>query len=84
MQITVDISERVAAKAEADGVSVEAFVKTVAERAAEAEPEVTWVRMEPGPYTPQEAVRNIRELSKGLTLGGDITLKELIHGDDQY
>jgi hypothetical protein len=66
MQITVDISEKVAARAQADGVSVETFVKTVAEQAAEPEGRVTWDRMSPGPYTPQEAGRNIRELSKGL------------------
>jgi hypothetical protein len=80
MQITLDVSEKVAARAEADGVSVEAFVKKVAERAAD--PEITWDPIGPGPYSPEEAVRNIRELSKNLTLGGGITWKELIHGCD--
>lgn len=84
MQITVDISEKVAAKAHADGVSVETFVKTVAEQAAEPEERVTWDRMKPGPYSPQEAGRNIRELSKGLTLGEGVTIQDLINEGRKY
>jgi hypothetical protein len=84
MQITVDVSEKVAAKAEADGVSVETFVKTVAEKAAEPEQRVTWVRIPPGPYTHEEAGRNIRELSKGLTLGEGLTIKDLINEGRKY
>jgi hypothetical protein len=81
MQITVDISEKVAARAEADGVSVESFVQKAVEDAVESKTDFEWVG--PGPYTPQQAVQNIRELSKGLTLDG-IKIKDLIHEGHKY
>jgi anthranilate/para-aminobenzoate synthase component II len=84
MQITIDISDEVAAKAQAAGLSVETFVQKAAERAAEPEQKVSWVRMTPGPYTPEEAGRNIRELSKGLTLGEGLTVKDLINEGRKY
>jgi len=84
MQITIDVSEKVAAQAEANGLSVEKFAEQVVENAAVAKPRIEWDSFGPGPYSPQEAVQNIRELSKRLTLGGDVTLKELIHEGHKY
>jgi hypothetical protein len=84
MQITIDVSEKVAAQAEADGLSVEAFVQRVVERAAIRDAVLDLHRIPPGPYTPQEAGPNLRELSKSLTLGDDVTLKELIHEGHKY
>jgi hypothetical protein len=84
MQIKIDVSEKVAAQAEANGLSVERFAQQVVEDAAGATPRMEWDSFGPGPYKPQEAVRNIRELSERLTLGDDVTLKELIHEGHKY
>ncbi len=46
--------------------------------------EDSWTPLGPGPYTPEEAGRNIRELRKKNVLGGDVTLKELIHEGHKY
>ena len=84
MQITIDVSEKVAAQAEANGLSVKKFAEQVVEDAAGDKPRFEWDSFGPGPYRPQEAVRNIRELSRRLTLGGEVTLKELIHEGHRY
>jgi hypothetical protein len=81
MRISLDISERVVARAEADGVSVEAFVKSVSEQAAEPRPDTERERVDL--QTTRDAASNIRELSKRLTLGG-IKIRDLVHEGHRY
>jgi hypothetical protein len=83
MQVTLDVSERVAARAESEGVSLETFIQRAAERAATQDPELDLHRIPPGPYTPEEAGRNIRELRKKNLLGG-LKIKDLIDDGRKY
>lgn len=63
---------------------MERFAQQVVEVAVGTTPRFEWDSFGPGPYNPQEAVRNMRELSERLTLGGEVTLKELIHEGHGY
>ena len=78
MTITVSVPEALARQAEAQGLSVEAYVERWAQQTAQTEGQVHWVRFGPGERTPEEAGRDIRELRKGITLGG-LKIKDLIN-----
>ena len=81
MQVTLELPDELAAEAKRRGVSVESFVQKAVEDAVESKTDFEWIG--PGPYTPQQAVQNIRELSKRLTLDG-IKIKDLIHEGHKY
>jgi hypothetical protein len=82
MQVTVEISDSIAAQAAARGMALEAYVRDlIATKAETAENELR--RFGPGPYTPQEAARQIRELRKGCSLG-ELTIRELIDAGRKY
>lgn len=83
MTITVSVPDQLAQQAAAQGLSVEALVEQLAERAAQTNPEPQWVRFGPGPLTPEQAVDDIREARKGVTLGG-LKLKDLVHEGHKY
>ena len=76
MQVTVNIPEEAAAKARALGLGIEEYLeRLVASDASTSE------RVGPfgsGPYTPEEAADGIRELRKGLSLGG-LKIKDLMN-----
>ena len=82
MPVTLELPEAVAIEAQAKGVAVETYVQELVQDSLALKKQ-GWSRFGPGPYTPQEAVKNIRELSKRLTLGG-IKIKDLIHQGHKY
>jgi hypothetical protein len=82
MQITLELPDEVAAAAQAKGLAVEVFVREIVDEKLDLQRRGL-VRFGPGPYTPEQAGRNIRELSKGLTLGG-IKIKDLINEGRKY
>jgi anthranilate/para-aminobenzoate synthase component II len=76
MQVTVNISDEVAAQVQARGMALEAYVQgLVVSDASMSRPRL--VRLGPGPYSPQEAGRQIRELRKENRLDG-LKIKDLI------
>jgi hypothetical protein len=85
MQITLEIPDELATEAENRGVSVESYVKELVDVARKPRPEIKWrsLSLGPGPYTPEEAVRNIRELRKKNTLGG-LKIRDLINEGRKY
>ena len=82
MQILLEISDRVVARAQEKGLEIEAYVRQVLADVGEKD-SVEWTPFGPGPYTPQEAGQNIRELRKKNILGG-LKIKDLIHEGHKY
>jgi len=83
MTITVTVPDALAEQAHAAGLSVEAYVEQLlAEKAQPAETS-KWTRFGPGPLTPEEAVADLREARKGVTLGG-LKIKDLINEGRKY
>ncbi len=77
MTITISIPDQLTQQAERRGVSVEAFV----ERALG---DLAFDNSRPANMmTPEEAVADIRELRKGLTLGG-VKIRDLINEGRKY
>jgi hypothetical protein len=76
MQVTVNIPDEVATQVLARGLALEAYVQSlVVSDAFTVQPRMA--RLGPGPYSPEEAGRHIRELRKSNTLDG-IKIKDLI------
>ena len=76
MQVTVNIPDEFAALVQARGLALEAYVESlVASQASVARQRL--VRLGPGPYSPEEAGRQIRELRKGNSLDG-LKIRDLI------
>jgi hypothetical protein len=76
MQVTVNIPDHLAAQVQARGLALEAYVQgLVVSDAAALKSRL--VRLEPGPYSPAEAGRRIRELRKDNRLDG-LKIKDLI------
>jgi hypothetical protein len=76
MQVTINIPDEIAAQVRARGLALDAYVQDlVASNAATSRP--CLVRLGPGPYSTEEAARNIRELRKANRLDG-IKIKDLI------
>jgi len=76
MQVTVNIPDEFAAQVQARGLALEAYVQElVVSDASMSRPRL--VRLGPGPYSPIEAGRQIRELRKGNCLDG-LKIKDLI------
>jgi hypothetical protein len=83
MTITVSVPDQLAQEAAARGLSVEALVEQLAERAVQTSREPQWTRLGPGPFTPEQAVDDLREARKGVTLGG-LKIKDLVHEGHKY
>jgi anthranilate/para-aminobenzoate synthase component II len=81
MTITVSVPDELVQQAAQQGLSVEAYVELWAQQAAYSEPQ--WVRLGPGPLTPEQAVDDLREARKGVTLGG-LKIKDLVHEGHKY
>ncbi|RSL16781.1 hypothetical protein EDE15_2306 [Edaphobacter aggregans] len=85
MQITIDIPETLAHKAEVAGVDVSTYLQRLIERdvLSESAGGTRLVRFEPGSKTPAEAGADILEMRKKLTLDG-IKIKDLIEEGRRY
>lgn len=85
MQVTIEIPEIVAHRAEAAGLDVPTYLQRLIEKEtlSEAEGDARFVRFGPGPLTPAEAGADILELRKNLTLGG-IKIKDLVEEGRRY
>lgn len=85
MLVTIDIPESVVAEAKARGISVEALVREKIEVAPEAELEAADLQASQiRPMTPAEAGTGLREMRKRYTLGGTVTIKQLIEEGRRY
>lgn len=76
MQVTVNISEEAAAKAQALGLEIEEYLERLVTSDTSASGQVG--PFGPALYTPAEAVDRIRELRKGVRLNG-LKIKDLIN-----
>jgi hypothetical protein len=76
MQVTVNISDEVAAQVLARGLALDVYVQGLVVSDA-ACPKPRLARLGPGPYSPAEAGSRIRELRKGNRLNG-LKIKDLI------
>lgn len=83
MTITISVSDQFAEQAAQKGLSVEAYVEQLLEQEAQRRNEPKWSRFGPGPLTPEQAVDDLREARKGVTLGG-LKIKDLIHEGHKY
>ena len=76
MQVTVNIPDEVAAQVLACGLALDSYVQGLVVSAGAASKH-RLVRLGPGPLSPAEAGRSIRELRRGNRLDG-LKLKDLI------
>lgn len=84
MQVTIEISEIVAHKAEAAGLDVPTYLQRLIEKETlSSEGASRLVRFGPGPLTPAEAGADILDMRKRLKLG-DVKIKELIEEGRRY
>ena len=76
MQVTIEIPDEFAARVQARGLALDAYVRSlVASDVAAAVPKL--VRFGPGPHTPEQAARSIRE-SRGQNRLDGLKIKDLI------
>lgn len=78
MTITVSVPDQLAEQAAAQGLSVEAYVERLAGQLVQC-PGVPLPRYR----TPAEAVAHLREVRKGVTLGG-LKIKDLVNEGRKY
>ena len=83
MTITVSVADQLAQQAQAAGLSIESYVERLLAQETQPRKEPKWTRLGPGPLTPEQAVDDIRELRKGVTLGG-LKIKDLVHEGHKY
>jgi hypothetical protein len=76
IQVTVEIPDDLAAQVQARGLALEEYVRNLVANDAAAKPKL--IRLRPGPYTPEEAARSIRESRKNSRLDG-LKIKDLIN-----
>jgi hypothetical protein len=76
MQVVVNIPDEVALQVKARGLALEAYVQGLVVSDA-AVPRPRLVRLGPGPFSPEEAGRQIRRLRRGNRLDG-LRVKDLI------
>jgi hypothetical protein len=79
MTITVSVPDQLAQQAQAAGVSIECYVERLLAREIQCREE----RTHPCALTPEQAVDDIRELRKGVTLGG-LKIRDLINEGRKY
>jgi anthranilate/para-aminobenzoate synthase component II len=77
MQVTVNIPDEVAAQVLASGLAIDAYLQGLVVSDTAAASKHRLVRLGPGPYSPAEAGRQIRELRKANRLDG-LKIKDLI------
>jgi len=78
MVMTVDIPEQVVREAAARGMAVEALIQERLQTASDFASRPGSQRFGSGPASPATAAADIRELRSGQTLGGGITIRQLI------
>ncbi len=83
MTITVSVPDQLAQQAKAAGLSVESYIEQILQQQAQEREVSKWTRLGPGPLTPEQAVDDIRELRKGVTLGG-LKIRDLIKEGRKY
>ena len=83
MTIAVTVPDELAEQAQAAGVSIESYIERLLQQQTKRRENPKWVRLGPGLRTPAEAVADIRELRKGVTLGG-LKIKDLINEGRKY
>jgi hypothetical protein len=88
MQITIDVPESIAARAQACGLPLENYIQQVLEHDIASQQDQTpaasrWIRFGSQEHSPQEAADRILALQKGTRLGG-LKIKDLIHEDHKY
>jgi hypothetical protein len=76
MVLTLDIPESIVREAESRGMAVEELVRERLE--PDFVPVTGRMPFGSGPLTPAEAADDIRKLRVGVTLGGEVTIKQLI------
>jgi len=76
MQVTVHIPDSLAAEVQSRGLALESYVQDLVASNTTL-PQTRLVRLGPGPYSPEEAGRQIRELRKANRLDG-LKIKDLI------
>jgi hypothetical protein len=76
MQITVNIPDGLAAQLQARGLGLESYVQGLV-GSDETASRSRFIRLGPGPYSPAEAGRRIRELRRSNRLDG-LKIKDLI------
>jgi hypothetical protein len=84
MVMTIDIPEKVMREAEARGIAVEALIEERLNGVSEVASRPGFTRFGPGWKAPAEAAADIRDLRTGQTLGGEITIKQLIEEGRRY
>jgi hypothetical protein len=77
MQVKINVPDRLAAKAQARGVSLEVYVEGILDQ------QLISAEEEPPKGSVSEAIDRIRELRKQNTLGG-LRAKDLIHEGHKY
>ena len=78
MQVTINIPDQLAAEAAARGIAVDIYVEGfVAEQSRQA-------HLVHPPKSVQDAVERIRALRRGVTLGGEVKIKDLIREGRKY
>ena len=83
MTITISVPDEFAEQAAGCGLSVEAYVERLLEQEVERWKGPKWTRLGGGPFTPAQAVDDLREARKGVTLGG-LKIKDLVHEGHKY
>ncbi len=83
MTITVSVPDQLADQAQAAGLSVESYIEQILQQQAQERAVLNSTRASPGPLTPEQAVDDIRELRKGVSLGG-LKIRDLINEGRKY
>jgi hypothetical protein len=78
MVISVDVPESIVREADDRGIAVEALVRERLDVSPDFASRPGMMRFGSGSKTPSEAAADIRKLRVGQTLGGEITIKQLI------
>ncbi len=83
MTVIVSVPDQLAQQAHTAGLSVQSYIERLLEQEAQRREEPKWTRLGPGPLTPEQAGRDLREARKGVTLGG-LKIKDLVHEGHKY
>lgn len=83
MTVTISVPDQLARQAEAAGLPVKSYIERLLAQEAQRREAPQWTRFGPGPLTPEEAGRELREIRKGVNLGG-LKLKDLVHECHKY
>ncbi|MEO7028495.1 MAG: hypothetical protein ABI147_03740 [Acidobacteriaceae bacterium] len=84
MVMTIDIPEEVVRAAATRGIAVEVLIQERLHGASEFASRPGFTRFGSASKTASEAVADIRELRSCQTLGGEVTIKQLIEEGRRY